>query len=766
MIVVNRFFQNCLFATLIWIAAGVNVAQSTEPLPKLKPIPSDRAATISSVLTDLLNAIDRSQFDLDERLESLDFDDKEIIDFVVAEIAYEDYPGVLRGAKGTLVSRAGNSLDQAILLAHLLKNSGLDARIAQGSIHHSLLLAALFQQRPHSLSAFSEPEVLNGVQARLMGSTADSREISDEQKTMLRDATVKLPDSLTALSEKLQKELRKTGHIFGVSSDVKPKDKVPYFWVEYRVAPAKPWQAVHPALGTEPAPDEIAAETYLVDSIDEALQQRIRVQAFIDRTRGGKLETLPVTPRYEYPAANLSGVTFTYSVIPSAFLASDDSTGARGEELLAASELFFPVFDFGAGSLKQAFDINGTVMSADNAANAMAPLFQKVGNSFLAASDALGSNKTSSKGASSSTHVMRHWIEITLLRPGQHPKIITRDIAHWQDDVNLFKQSLARSVFFRVETGRISTAKFLDRNLSTQQEVLKSLASDTPLEMNKGLIAQFSEDAEVFLLTSDVIAAQNEEVISYRAEPAIVARYFPYGRIDASREGFDIINAPRYAVSKVDRTPHAAATSYSGIADTWLEYKLFAGEKWSRSAYGRLQQRLDNGGALTVLSVDSKPLIESLPEQAKANIKKDLSNGRLVVLSGDPKSCDAWWRVDPASGETLGMLSNGWGGAELSEYLQELAVIHGKFKIVSLTAGCGLIVPFITASAALNALQLLQMDSALGHSGMDICSQLPPNLQAMCVATVAAANMAAATGVAGSGLSASVLMRMCVMSAL
>lgn len=763
--VVNRLLQNCLLVTAIWIAAGSVAAQSTEPLPKLNPIPADRAAIISSVLDDLLNAIDRSQFDLDERLEALDFDEKEIIDFVVAEIAYEDYPGVLRGAKGTLASRAGNSLDQAILLAHLLKEAGLEARIVQGSIHHSLLRTALHQQRPHSLPAFGDPNVLSSVKARLPGSNMDAGALSDEQKAALRDATVILPDSLRSLSERLQKELQETGHNFGASSDEKPQDTVPYFWVEYRVEIAKPWEAVHPALGTAPAPDEIAVESYLVDSVGETLQQRIRVQAFIDRKRGGKLETLPVTQKYEYPTANLSGVTFTYSVIPSAFLANKGATGDRGAELLAASELFFPVFDFGAGSLDQAFDINGTVISAADTANAMAPLFQTVGNKFLGASDALGSNKKSSKGVSSSTHVTRHWIEITLLRPGLNPKIITRDIALWQDDVDLFKQSLARSAFFRVEAGHISTAKFLERNLSTQQDILKSLASDAPLEMNKDPIAQFSEDAEVFLLSSDVIAAQNKEVISYRAEPTIVARYFPYGRIDVSREGFDIINAPRYAISKSDKTPNAAATLYSGIADTWLEHQLFAGEKWSRSAYGRLQQRLENSDALMVLSEDSKPLIESLPMQARSNIEKDLLNNQLVILSGDPQSCDAWWRVNPSSGETLGMLSNGWGGT-LGEYLTEMAAIHGKLKIASISAACGLVVPFITASAAINAIGLFQLDEALGLQGLDLCSQVPPNLQALCVATVTAANMAAATGAGQSGVGASVLMRMCVMSAL
>ena len=765
MIASNRLLRKYLLGTTLWLAAGIGVAQGAEPLSALKPMASDRAATISAVLDELLNAIDRKQFDLDARLDSLDFDEAEIIEFVTAEIAYEDYPGVLRGAQGTLVSRAGNSLDQSVLLAYLLKETGLDARIVQGKAPHALLLAALHQQHRQSLPAFSEPGVLSGVAAKLAGSAAEPGVLEDDQQAALREAAVVLPDSLTTLSGQIRKEVRQTGLAFPATAGAEVQGRVPYFWVEYRDGSAKPWQAVHPALGAENVPGDILAETYLVDEVGEALQQRISVQAFIDRTRGGKQETLPVTARYEYPAANLSGVTFTYSVIPSAFLVADGSPGDRGEELLAASELFFPVFDFGAGSLAQAFDINGTVLSADDAASAMAPLFQTVGNRFLSATDALDGSRTSSAGGSATTHVLRHWIEFRILRPGLEPKIITRDIARWQGDADRFKRSVARSAFFRVEAGHVSPAKFLDRNLTSQREVLESLASDQPLAMDQGLMAQFSEDAEVFLLTSDVVAAQNEATVSYRAEPSIVARYLPYGRIDAGLEGFDIMNAPRYAVSKADNRPDPEATLFSGVVDTWLEHELFARESWSRSAYGRLQEGIDQGGALTVLSGNTPALLGSLPAQTRVGIEKDLLNNQLAVLSGAPASCDAWWRVDPTSGETLGMLANGWGGT-LSEYLVDLAAIHGRLKIASIAANCGLVVSFIAASAAINTLGLLQLDEAAGFQGMDLCSQMPPNLQVLCTATVMAANMAAATGLGQAGLSKGVLIRICVMSAL
>src|SRR5690606_40109840 len=60
--------------------------------------------------------IDRSAFNTDELLKKLDFDADNIIQFVSNEIAFEQYPGLLRGAQGTLMSKAGNALDQSLLL--------------------------------------------------------------------------------------------------------------------------------------------------------------------------------------------------------------------------------------------------------------------------------------------------------------------------------------------------------------------------------------------------------------------------------------------------------------------------------------------------------------------------------------------------------------------------------------------------------------------------------------------------------------------------
>jgi hypothetical protein len=64
----------------------------------------------------------------------LAYDQDAIFAFVRDEIAYEPYAGILRGLQGTLWARAGNSADQAVLLAELFTAAQIPYRFAIGPL--------------------------------------------------------------------------------------------------------------------------------------------------------------------------------------------------------------------------------------------------------------------------------------------------------------------------------------------------------------------------------------------------------------------------------------------------------------------------------------------------------------------------------------------------------------------------------------------------------------------------------------------------------
>lgn len=78
-------------------------------------------------------------------------DPQKIFEFVRDRVALEPYAGVLRGARGALVSGSGNSLDRALLAHELLKSAGIESRLVAGTMpdaHVDALLARFLAGGP------------------------------------------------------------------------------------------------------------------------------------------------------------------------------------------------------------------------------------------------------------------------------------------------------------------------------------------------------------------------------------------------------------------------------------------------------------------------------------------------------------------------------------------------------------------------------------------------------------------------------------------
>jgi transglutaminase-like putative cysteine protease len=72
--------------------------------------------------------------DIEAKAASLGRDSRKIFEFMRDQVALEPYAGVLRGARGTLATGAGNALDRALLAQALLKTSGIESRLVEGKL--------------------------------------------------------------------------------------------------------------------------------------------------------------------------------------------------------------------------------------------------------------------------------------------------------------------------------------------------------------------------------------------------------------------------------------------------------------------------------------------------------------------------------------------------------------------------------------------------------------------------------------------------------
>lgn len=129
------FFRVCMFALVCLVAqsvGGVSYANDSVGTVIDDPVLVDEAAR-------------------------LNHDVSQIFRFVRDEIRYEAYEGKLRGARGTLWEGAGNSADQAALLAALLEISGYSVSYQHGSLdqQHALkLIKQMFQPSPYRVVGF------------------------------------------------------------------------------------------------------------------------------------------------------------------------------------------------------------------------------------------------------------------------------------------------------------------------------------------------------------------------------------------------------------------------------------------------------------------------------------------------------------------------------------------------------------------------------------------------------------------------------------
>src|SRR5690606_16917924 len=159
-----------------------------------------------------------------------------------------------------LVARAGNALDQALLLARLLTDAGYDARIALGALGDAdalELVMGMFAPRAQprvTADAAGLAESL-GVDASAAAALAAEVGAFDLTATPLYREAEAAARQLAAALGPARPEAEVTAELVAEARR--------YAWVEYRLSPSEPWTALHPLFAGRGAAPADAAETYL-----------------------------------------------------------------------------------------------------------------------------------------------------------------------------------------------------------------------------------------------------------------------------------------------------------------------------------------------------------------------------------------------------------------------------------------------------------------------------------------------------------------------
>lgn len=703
------FIQITFPPTLMAQSQGGETESSTvsTSIPTLKEyiVAKAKLARMFGLLKQARLQLNRSTFDPDILLDSLDYDAKNIINFVKNDVHFEQYLGLLRGPVGTLMGHAGNALDQSVLLAKLLNDAGFEARIAEGSLtlnQANLLFQTSLSSVQENISGTASPELLETMR--------ELNRLSGKPNSDLTASIDSLGEPFQINSSNLYAQVRASSDLIksgmeailpGFSTPkVQPeivKETQNYYWVQYRELSSHTWKDIHAVLPEAVSFDSpIKAMGYLSGSVPEEMQHLVRFEAKIEQSLNGKRVVHDLMQPWQRPAANMMGIPLTYTNHPNSLNSKKDYLDVRGALLRA--QLYYPTFNGSLPSGGKAFDDKGQLIDPDAASNQAAGVFKNVGDAFGKATSTLGSGPP--------MKLTRHWLVFTFISPDGKEKSIERTIfdVRSKDDTDPLDLAvkLSQEHTFMVSTGNMSEDFALEQILQRieSSEIMLSAIMERSYFLQKPIELSQQDLKSVkpqwwghYLLFPSFASEEKMEGKNslYVSSPQLVmySEYPPIGK--GQKRTIDIVRNERRALQLKNGKVHNAPTEMviAGVWDTAVE-GLALTDKGRKSLNTFISMEgAQKDGIKIILPKDAKTIENlGLNTQVLENLHNDLENGYAVILSASsPETISGWWRVDPATGETLGILYTGQG----SEFTEALSLISGTISFgfwLNGLAGC------------------------------------------------------------------------------
>ena len=652
--------------------AAVNASGLEEVLKKID-VAMEKEGTAPDATKTAADSFSRKDFDVTAKAADLGKDIDKIFAFVRDEIRFEAYPGVLRGARGTLMAKAGNSFDRSILLGALLGQNGFQVRYAHGVLDEEkagLLIAAMLAADPvaDKSSAAADPT----------GLSAEVKESFDKlgQLTAARwiNSVHQLQAALRPRAKLWDDQPRSAPDLAAEVRD--------HVWVEYRQDDT--WIALDPAAaasGLKPR-ESLAKKTDTWQSIPASQFHKVTMQVIREERGADGLSTRELL-RHE----------------------------ARAEELDAAEVTFhFDIAQTGAGwSATPVLVVNGRTIRghptagsgvAGAAPDLAARLFQRPGES---------PKKTGGEATAT-------WLEFKFTSPRGETETMRREIfdriglaaraSHHEKNLPLAKlsekngiplyagnqyafsfssgsiDSELRNSYFKPHLAELRETSLLSKKLQAENraptekeaaQLRQLLESTVPSQL--GAVARAFHELSWQSLAVMRAKGLFERARFYAGSPRLaIASMEP--RLDEKGALGAVVsldlrrNDLRVVGKEMNATQLAWANLVRGsldavVEDIVLRLNLAARERADLlSSIVLLERAGEKGNALDAIGSLEEIASLKVPEAVRARMSADAGKGVLLFALTEPIKIQqtdrlAWWRVDTTSGETLGIMDTG-----------------------------------------------------------------------------------------------------------
>jgi hypothetical protein len=635
------------------------------------------------------------------------------------------YRGVLRGPVGVLMDRRGNSLDRALLLSELLRAAGITVRLAHATLSTEQAVSLLNGARPlarrqslprqpaqtaDSVSAYAASYKLDAAKLR----TAVER-VDAATKNMFQQ----FEQRVTAQAADLEQALSMSTAPSATVSATAVESARDHWWVQSQQGPD--WLDLDPTL-PDAVPGRAAvqpAEVMGLTSLPESLFHEVTIRVIVEQWDAGSLRESTALEHRLRPFEHL-GQSIVLRHQPLNWPGNLDlrSSGAedRVTRALIDQKEWLPTLTVGARTIKQSSITDAGSVNAKPGQSAPA---DSSGGGFGGMLGGLGGE---AKPAGNPGALTAEWIEYEVRVPGQAPTTVRRDVLDLVGPAARSRGSVAepnaadsmrlrRAVALIAESDILPLVAQLSQdfvmhvahtNLLGQRgklrELVKASGEGNPqrlVELTGGLSGS-SGELYALALARETLSPVRDRV--YIDRPNILSyhrriRQNPSGAFVRSN-GVDIV-ANHVAADPDSGNDAFKARLTQGVVDTAAEALVVSGCGGCRAIknVSELSISAQAQGTPWVLirSTDEPGWRElNLEEDARKRVENDLRAGYVVLVPKRPVDVPGgtilgWWRVDPQSGSTLGIMQSGEGQA-MPEYVKK-AIFMGAFSLEMWSCG-------------------------------------------------------------------------------
>lgn len=655
---------------------------------------------------------------------ALDYDPERIFRFVADEVRYEPYAGILRGARGTLASRAGNSVDQALLLAALLETSLLPYRFAIGELDAASADALMASAVADESTARQDQRTalaggLPGLEPPPVELTPAQAAVRERaiaaQPAVVAWATDHLEHTVTMLEAALAEAGVRPLDGFSLMPD---GERARHVWVQ-RAATAD-WLDLDPSMPAAMPGAAVARVVETMDRLPDDMAHLIELSVIGETLTAGDLveqRLVGISDRADV----LAGLPIMVAnTAPEALTALGVSVAGA----LGGGDAYVPVIVVGEDAVVGSRPISFPREATDGSIAVEGP-------NPSASSDVLAPDSDAPPSTA-------QWIELVIRSPGAEPVTVRRVI-------------FDRLGPARREAGSISTADLpplerVDLPDGSTGQVFAALTSHW-LTVATGLPSRYDpvstalpdDPADLAIVSQAYGLARSAAAVEVAAPAgfrpfidgptvaayALVAHPSPAGQHGMS-SALDIWHRSHGVLPVSETSPNVPPTMATGVL-AYVAERILAGEIAPATGGTPTAQRTGVGGILeatdaagiTWLALTDPSAAANLPWNAdsRARLARSMATGWVAVVPEravrlGERDRVGWWLIDPATGRARDEMDDGRGVSASDE-----TVIITRVSLRNLAAQrrFGLCLAGLTVAVASGlALYFAQADLASG----------------------------------------------------